>query len=145
MIESSSDLTERRMARPLKGQIKTRSTKRGDSLGVAFMLRGEPHYVHLGGTWEGWDYARAEVERDFLMEKVSRGEWAPAARPDPVASLRPDSTPTFAAFSAEWLDRERRRLADPVGKTARDLEWRLSVVMHALRAAWRGSDHRNNR
>ncbi|MBA3407456.1 MAG: hypothetical protein H0U06_05245 [Solirubrobacterales bacterium] len=49
-----------------------------------------------------------------------------------TAPLRPAAIPTFAAFSAEWLDRERRRLSDSDGKTARDLEWRLSVVMHAF-------------
>lgn len=32
-------VSEQTMARPLKGQIKTRKTSRGDSLGVAFTLR----------------------------------------------------------------------------------------------------------
>ena len=121
------------MARPLKGQIKVRQTTRGESFGVAFRLRGEPHYVHFGGSWEGWSLGRAEVERDFLIEKVNRGEWTPAPRTQPAPALAPPAAvPSFAAFSAEWLDRERRRLDDPTGKTARDLEWRLSVVMHAF-------------
>ena len=48
--------------------------------------------VRLGGDWEGWDTARVEQERTFLMEKLARGEWAPAApdpKPAPSAALLP--------------------------------------------------------
>ena len=89
------------MARPLKGQIKVRQTTRGESFGVAFRLRGEPHYVHFGGSWEGWSLGRAEVERDFLIEKVNRGEWTPAPRTQPAPALAPPASTPQPARSRE--------------------------------------------
>ena len=67
------------MPRPRRGTLKRRSTKRGTSFGVSFSYRGEEFYVHFGGDWEGWDEERAAEEQRFLMEKVNRGEWKPAA------------------------------------------------------------------
>jgi hypothetical protein len=115
------------MARPRTGTLRRQATAQGVSFGVQFRYRGATHYVYLGGSWDGWDDARAEHERQFLMEKVNRGEWTPP-RPGPAAAPA-TAVPMFQLFASEWLYRTRQTLADPEGKTARDLEWRLSVVM----------------
>lgn len=75
-----------------------------------------------------WDDERLAREREYLMEKVNRGEWSPPAE-DPAPSPPPSGTPLYRDFAAECLGRWTRRLPDPDGKTAADLEWRLAVGM----------------
>jgi integrase len=117
------------MARPRRGSLKRRQTKRGTSYGVVFTYRGRQFYEHFGGEWEGWDEERAAQEQRFLMEKVNRGEWEPPrAEPGRGSALR---SPTFQVEASEWLHRRKLRAGDPDGrsKTIRDLEWRLAVVI----------------
>jgi integrase len=118
------------MARPRRGSLKRRPTKLGISYGVAFTYRGEGFYEHFGGEWEGWDEERATEEQRFLMEKVNRGEWAPA-KAESARGLATAASPTFQVEASQWLHRRKVRAGDLEGrsKTIRDLEWRLSVVM----------------
>jgi len=58
------------MARPRTGTLRRQPTAQGVSYGVQFRYRGATHYVYLGGSWDGWNAARADDERRFLMEKV---------------------------------------------------------------------------
>src|SRR3954469_25188879 len=68
------------MARPRRGTLRHRHTTQGVSYTVQFSYRGEEHYVHLGGSWEGWTEQRAVEEQGYLMAKVNRGEGTPAPR-----------------------------------------------------------------
>jgi hypothetical protein len=117
------------MARPRRGTLRRRQTTQGVSYTVQFSYRGEEHYVHLGGSWEGWTEQRAVEEQGYLMAKVDRGEWTPAPRealPAPAAAA-----PSFQLVASEWLHRHQLKAGDPDGrsKTSRDLRWRLSVVI----------------
>jgi hypothetical protein len=117
------------MARPRTGTLRRRRTAQGISFGVQFPWRSQNHYVHFGGSWEGWSEERALQEQRYLMAKVNRGEWVPPAHepaPRPAAVV-----PTFQILASEWLHRQKLKAGDPDGasKTMRDLEWRLSVVI----------------
>src|SRR5215213_5232678 len=91
------------MARPRRGEVRRRPTAQGVAYSIRFSYAGERHTVHLGGDWEGWNEARVERERQFLMEKVSRGEWMPRP-PRPVElGLR---VPSFQLEASRWLERE---------------------------------------
>lgn len=116
------------MARPRTGTLRRKPSAQGVSYGVQFNYRGQSHYVHFGGSWEGWTKERAAEEQTFLMAKVNRGEWTPPA-PEPAPSATP--VPTFQVFASEWLHRQKLKAGDVDGesKTMRDLEWRLAVVM----------------
>jgi integrase len=120
------------MSRPRTGTLRRRRSTQGVSFGVQFNYRGESHYVHFGGSWEGWTESRAVAEQGFLMAKVNRGEWTPPAR-DP-APARPAQAPRFQLVASEWLHRHKLKAGDPDGlsTTIRDLEWRLAVVMDRL-------------
>jgi integrase len=117
------------MPRLRTGTLRRKRSARGVSYGVQFSYRGESHYVHFGGSWEGWTEERAAAEQGFLMAKVNRGEWTPPPR-DP-APTRSTQTPTFQVVASEWLHRHELKAGDPDGtsRTIRDLEWRLAVVM----------------
>jgi hypothetical protein len=117
------------MARPRTGSLRRKPSAQGISYGVQFNYRGESHYVHFGGSWEGWTEERAAAEQGFLMAKVNRGEWTPPPR-ERVPS-RPAVAPTFQLLASEWLHRHKLKVGDPDGMstTIRDLEWRLAVVM----------------
>src|SRR4051812_37289177 len=92
----------------------------GDRWGVEFSLHGERHYVSFPGS-AGWERERAEREREFVMEKVNRGEWAPPrADPAPAAGV-----PRYADVAAEALARQVKRLEQPDGRRARELEYQL--------------------
>src|SRR4051794_4621575 len=96
----------------------------GDRWGVEFSLHGERHYVSFLGSAD-WDRERAERERDFVMEKVNRGEWPPAAAPAPP--LAAAAVPRYADVAAEALARQVKRLEQPDGRRARELEYQLSI------------------
>jgi integrase len=111
------------MSRPRTGHLRRTS---GGSWGVEFSLRGEKHWHPFEGS-ESWDRETACAEQRYLMEKVNRGEWAPPAPAEPPS--RNVRAPLYRDFAAACLARWTRRLDDPDGKTAADLEWRLSVGM----------------
>ena len=67
------------MPRPRSAEVRLTPTARGTVFSLRFSYGGQRHTVRLGGDWEGWDEARVERERGFLMQKVERGEWMPPA------------------------------------------------------------------
>jgi integrase len=79
----------------------------------------------------GWDRDRADAERRFLMEKVNRGEWTP---PPPAAEAvaAPAETPLYAEVAALALARQVKRLEDPDGARAQQLEYALSIGLDLL-------------
>jgi hypothetical protein len=117
------------MARLRTGTLRRKRSSRGVSYGVQFSYRGESHYVHFGGSWEGWTEERGAAEQGYLMAKVNRGEWTPPPRHR--APTRPAQAATFQVVASEWLHRHKLKAGDPDGTstTIRDLEWRLTVVM----------------
>src|SRR3954447_19626151 len=110
------------------GVLVVNRTTQGRTFAVRFAYRGERHFVMLGAESEGWTEERAVAEQRYLMAKVNRGEWSPAA---PEAARARTVAPTFQLAASEWLHRQAIRAGDPErrSKTMRDLEWRLSVVM----------------
>lgn len=114
------------VSRPRTGHL--RRTPAG-TWGVEFQLRGEKQWQSFADS-EAWTREEAEAEQRSLMRRVNRGEWTPPAPPDPVA--RPSRAPLYRDFAAECLARWTRRLPDQDGKTAADLEWRLSVGMEVF-------------
>src|SRR5512133_3040189 len=112
------------MPRLRTGTLRRKRSARGVSYGVQFSYRGEEHYVHFGGSWEGWTEERAAQEQGYLMAKVNRGEWQPPAAV--VEVERPARVPTFQLLASEWLHRQKLTAGDPDGdsQTIRDLEWR---------------------
>ncbi len=114
-----------------KGNLKE-PKKPGDLYGVEFALRGERHYVSFEDSAD-WDRDRAEREQAYLMEKVNRGEWSPAPPAAERAASRPPArTPLYADVAAESLARQLKRLEDPEGRRARELEYHLSIGLDIL-------------
>jgi integrase len=106
--------------------------KPGDLFVVEFSLNSERHYVSLPGSAD-WDRERAERERAYLMEKVNRGEWRPMPSDDtPTAAPQPGRLPAYAEVAAEALARQVKRLDDPEGRRARELEYELSIGLDIL-------------
>ena len=106
--------------------------KPGDLFVVEFSLNGERHYVSLPDS-AGWDIERAERERAYLMEKVNRGEWRPEAPADmPTRATTLEVVPTYVDVAAEALARQVKRLDDPEGRRARELEYELSIGLDIL-------------
>lgn len=115
--------------RPRRGNLKA-PKRPGDRWAVEFSLRGERQYVSFPES-AGWDRDRADAERRFLMEKVNRGEWTPPPRvPDSVPAS--PHTPLYAEVAALALARQVKRLADPAGARARQLEYALSIGLDVL-------------
>src|SRR3954471_21820886 len=123
---TSSDARLHDRAAPVRhrrGNLKA-PRRPGDRWGVEFSLHGERHYVSFPGSADG-ARERAEREREFVMEKVNRGEWAPAA--DPAPALAAAAVPRYADVAAEALARQVKRLEPPGGRRARELEYQLSI------------------
>jgi len=115
--------------RPRRGNIKA-PRRPGERWGVEFSLRGQRHYVSFADSAD-WDRAHAERERAYLMEKVNRGEWTPARRAAaPPAAIA--GAARYADVAAEALARQIKRLDDPNGRRARDLEYQLSIGLDVL-------------
>ena len=93
----------------------------GELWGVEFALNGERHYVSFSGSAD-WDIERAGRERAYLMEKVNRGEWSPGARVQARIALPSAAAPPYADVAAEALARQVKRLDDPEGRRARELD-----------------------
>ena len=103
------------MARPRTRHAAPHADRtRASVYGVQFTYRGESHYVHFGGTWEGWDDERGAGERRFLMEKVNRGEWAPPPS-EPGELSRRGRRAFVPGVASEWLHRQLVRAGDPEG------------------------------
>jgi hypothetical protein len=66
------------------------------------------------------------------MEKVNRGEWTPGPPPAERASRPPSRAPRYADVVAESLARQVKRLEDPEGRRARELEYHLSIGLDIL-------------
>jgi hypothetical protein len=115
----------RTMPRPRTGSIRRKQTTLGTTYGLRFKYRGEEHYHHLGGSWEGWTDERAEEERRYVMAQVERGEYVPQRR-DAAPPIGVGDVPTFQILASLVLDRVRRRVAS---SSADDLEWRLRTAM----------------
>ena len=115
----------RTMPRPRTGSIRRKQTTLGIAYGLRFKYRGEEHYHHLGGSWEGWTDERAEEERRYVMAQVERGEYVPQRR-DAAPPIGGGDVPTFQILASLVLDRVRRRVAS---SSADDLEWRLRTAM----------------
>src|SRR6476646_6580248 len=88
------------MGRPAKGSI-VEPKKPGESWALRIPYNGERPYVTLGPEEDGWDREKVEKERDYIMEKVRRGEWKP---PAPAVIEKPKAEQTFLEFSNEWWD-----------------------------------------
>src|SRR4051794_39369372 len=114
--------------RPRRGNLKA-PKRPGDRWAVEFSLHGERQYVSFPGS-ANWDRDRAEAEQRFLMEKVNRGEWAtPPRTPAPAA---PAEAPVYAEVAALALARQVKRLDDPDGARAHQLEYQLSIGLDLL-------------
>jgi hypothetical protein len=113
------------MPRPRTGSIRRKQTTLGIAYGLRFKYRGEEHYHHLGGSWEGWTDERADEERRYVMAQVERGEYVPQRR-DAAPPIGVGDVPTFQVLASLVLDRVRRRVAS---RGADDLEWRLRTAM----------------
>ena len=123
-VESSGAAVRRR-----RGNLKA-PKRAGDRWAVEFSLHGERQYVSFEGS-AAWDRERAEREQTYLMERVNRGERTPMAA---VVEPRPHvtATPLYADVAAEALARQIKRLQDPAGRRARELEYQLSIGLDIL-------------
>src|SRR3954452_15353547 len=100
---------------------------------VRFPWDGNPGYVHrFGPESKDWDHERLERERDYVMERVRRGEYAP---PFPAPTLRratprESGAPTFAVVAANYMQRYdlRHPNAKTVDSERRSLEWTLPTL-----------------
>jgi hypothetical protein len=98
------------MPRPRTGSIRRKQTTLGIAHGLRFKYRGEEHYHHLGGSWEGWTDERADEDRRYVMAQVERGEYVPQRR-DAAPPIGVGDVPTFQVLASLVLDRVRRRVA----------------------------------
>jgi integrase len=119
------------MARPATGTVVRKPTKQGTSFALKVRYRGERHFVHLGGEWEGWTEERVQHEREYIAAQIARGEWMPLAPSQAAAATTPAtaSGQTLQVFASAVLARKRQRLS-PKGYA--DLKWRLEVCVHFL-------------
>src|SRR4051794_677751 len=115
--------------RPRRGNLKA-PKRPGDRWAVEFSLRGQRQYVSFPDS-ANWDRDRAEGEQRFLMEKVNRGEWKPPPRA-PEPDTRPAEAPLYAEVAALALARQIKRVDEPEGKRARQLEYQLSIGLDLL-------------
>jgi integrase len=130
--ENNSDARFKQAAaavRPRRGNLKA-PRRPGERWGVEFSLRGQRHYVSFPESGD-WDRTRAEREREYLMEKVNRGEWTPAPRVDEAPPALAGAT-RYADVAAEALARQVKRLDDPQGRRARDLAYEISIGLDVL-------------
>lgn len=114
--------------RPRRGNLKE-PRRPGERWGVEFSLAGRRQYVSFPGSAD-WDRERAQRGQAYLMEKVKRGEWTPSA-----ATAPPPAAPgpmRYADAAAEALARQVKRLQDPQGRRARELEYQLSIGLDLL-------------
>lgn len=115
------------VARPAVGTILRDPTQRGISYALKVTFQGQRHRVTLGGSWEGWDEARVQEERELIAKLIARGEWVPPRRDGAVRAVTvAGDPPTFQVFASEHAGRRRRRLSENAYK---DLVWRLRCGM----------------
>src|SRR3954453_23974510 len=100
---------------------------------VRFPWDGNPGYVHrFGPDSKDWDLERLERERDYVMERVRRGEYTPPVCAPKLqrAAPRASAAPTFAVVAANYM--QRYELRHPNAKTVdserRALEWTLPTL-----------------
>src|SRR3954466_9964484 len=106
---STSDEAHTVMPRPLTGHL---AQLRTGEWRVRFPWDGNPGHVHrFGPESKDWDRQRLEREREYVMERVRRGEYAPpAAAPDLHRTASRDrETPTFAVVAANYMRRYELR------------------------------------
>lgn len=108
------------MGRPTKGSI-VAPKKPGESWAVRIPYKGERPYVTLGTTEDGWDRAKVEEERDYIMAQVKRGIWKP---PQPAPIEEAKVAQTFLEFSNEWWE---LNVGEWSGRTQKDYRWALEL------------------
>lgn len=137
---SIENATARRVRRDARGQLSERKTAKGTVYGLRFALPdrdegGKPRrgYETLGRSWEGCDRREAERRAEELLARVRLGQYRTREEIAGEKAQREaarTTTPTFAAFSAEWFDRRvavggrRGRGLSESGRA--DLSWRLA-------------------
>ncbi len=108
------------MGRAAKGSI-VEPKKPGESWALRIPYKGERPYVTLGPKEDGWDREKVEQERDYIMEKVRRGEWSP---PEREVIEKPKAVQTFLEFSNEWWDLYEHEWSP---RTKKDYKWALEL------------------
>lgn len=113
--------TEEVMARPPTGAVVEKRRMGGVVYALRFTACGKRHYV----TTAARTRTEAETELANVLADVRRGLWRP---PVPPAVEEPRETPSFHAFSSEWI---RRREAEGLAeKTLAAFRW--SLELHVL-------------
>ena len=126
----TSDEAQNGMPRRLTGHL---AQLKSGEWRVRFPWDGNPGYVHrFGPESKDWDRERLERERDYVIERVRRGEYTPpVSAPQPHrAAPRETGAPTFAVVAANYM--QRYALRHPNAKTVdserRALEWTLPTL-----------------
>lgn len=113
------------MPRPAKGQVIEDTRGRTKIYALRFRAYGKREYLSLGTTDEGWTFAKAEEELDYILKQVRRGVWS---RPQPPPPLVQAIDPSFHEFASEWLEHKRlelKREGRPEN-TYDDYRWQLT-------------------
>jgi hypothetical protein len=113
------------MGRPAKGSI-VEPKNPGESWALRIPYKGERPYVTLGPEEDGWDRAKVEEERDYIMARVKRGIWKP---PQPVPIEKPKAEQTFLEFSNEWWELNEHEWSE---RTKKDYKWALELHVLAV-------------
>ena len=119
------------MARTSTGGIVEKHTSRGTSFGIRFRVAGRRIYQHVGYAADGCTREHAAAELRYTLERVRRGDWRPAAEPEPLRQV-----PMFHEFASEWFEAKRTeggrhgKGLSPAGEAS--LRWQL--VNHLLPA-----------
>jgi integrase len=115
------------MPRPATGNVRVRKNKRGQSYEIRFTAYGQPRYLHLGTSEEGWTRQRAENELANVLADVRRGIWQPPVVEVPA---EPRAMPTFHEFASEWFAARKveggRKGTGLSAAGVADLEWRIT-------------------
>lgn len=113
IASGTTDSTEVAMARPNRGHVKRTQTKLETSYALRIMFQGEHEYVTLGGSWEGWNEERVQIEREHIARQIARGEWVPPSRHAPPPRESKMGAPTFHELAIAIYNRKKAEgLAD---------------------------------
>ena len=116
------------------GEVFEHRWKDGET--ITYMARlhayGHRERVTFGTSKAGWNWSRAELELEKILQQVERGTWVPT-RLEPkqdravatLAQLGVRVAEPFGVFAKRWWSSKRLRVD---ASTVRDYEWRLDYL-----------------